>query len=116
MAQKYADDAFLLGLYPEAADVDQPVRERWLAYAQGIVHLSTLGAAGDDAHASMTMHLLALQPDAPPKLKKAVITSMSLGPGSITFAQQAVTEQGLETTRYGQHFKLLRDARVSVVY
>lgn len=88
MAQQYANDAFLLGLYPEASAIDQPVRERWLSYAQGIVHLSNFGTSADDAHASMTMHLLTLMPGSP--LKKALVGSMSLGPGSISWAQQAV--------------------------
>lgn len=116
MAQQYADDAFLVALYPEAADVDQVQRERWLEFAKGIVHLSYHENNSDDAHASMTMHLLALQPGAPPGLQKAKIGSMSLGPGSISYVTQAVTDQGLELTRYGQHYKLLRDAKVSVVW
>jgi len=114
VAQKYADDAFLLALYPEATAIDQTVRERWLSYAQGVVHLSYFEGLGDDAHASMTMHMLALQPGSP--LQQAAVASMSLGPGSISFMQAAVSPEGLELTRYGQHYKLLQNAKVSVVW
>lgn len=114
MAQQYATDAYLLELYPEASAVPEAQRLRWLAYARGIVHLSYHEAQADDAHASMTMHLLALQPDSP--LQKASAQSMALGPGSITFASQEVNDQGLELTRYGQHYKLLRDSKPGVVF
>lgn len=116
MAQQYADDAFLVGLYPEAADVAQAQRVRWLAYARGVVHLSTFGEIADNAHASMTMHLLALQPGSPLE-ESEQITSMSLGPGSVSFdAGVAVSEEGLEETNYGKHYKLLREGLLGVVW
>lgn len=116
MAKQYADDAFLLELYPEAVDVPPDRRVRWLAYARGIVHLENHGEKSDDAHASMTMHLLALQSSAPASLKKNKIGSMSLGPGSISWATMAVTESGLELTNYGIHYKLLEATQLGVVY
>lgn len=98
MAQQYADDAFLVGLYPEAADVAPEQRARWLAFARGVVHLSTFEGIADDAHASMTMHLLALQPGSP--VADEQVTSMSLGSGSISFdAGVAVSDEGLEATK-----------------
>jgi hypothetical protein len=116
MAKQYADDAFLVALYPEAADVAPAQRVRWLAYARGIVHLSTLEEDSDDAHASMTMHLLSLQPGSP--LEEAEqVSSMSLGEGSISFnGGPAISEEGLEETKYGRHYKLKRDAQIGVVW
>lgn len=116
MAQAYADDDYLVELYPEAAAIDVVARVRWLRYARGVVHLSTFEAKADDAHASMTMHLLAMQGLVEGE-EPGAITSMALGPGSVGFDPgAAVGEAGLEETKYGKEYKLLQGSLSGVVW
>ena len=117
MAKQYADDAFLLALYPEAADVAPEQRVRWLLFARGIVHLNTLEEDSDDAHAAMTMHLLALQPGSPLEEAEPQVASMALGEGSISYDVSADTDDdGNPATKYWRHYKLKRDAKTGVVW
>lgn len=116
MAQTYATDAYLVELYPEAAAIDSAVRVRWLLFARGVVHLSTFEAKADDAHAAMTMHLLAMQGLVAGE-EPGAVTSMALGPGSVSFdAGAAVDEAGLGETKYGKQYKLLQESLLGAVW
>lgn len=115
MAAVFADDARLLELYPELAEVAPAQRAVWLEVAQGIVFAETFKKTLDAAHAAMTGHLLTVAGLTKQGGGKKV-QSKSLGPASITYAVgQVPPDEQLAETTYGEHYLLLLRARPHVV-
>lgn len=113
MAAVYADDARLLALYPELAEVAPAQREVWLEVARGIVFAETFKKILDAAHAAMTGHLLTVAGLTAGGKK---VQSKSLGPASVTYAVgQVPPDEQLAETTYGEHYLLLLRSRPHVV-
>lgn len=110
MAQRYADDAFLISRVPAASAVDSAARLAALEDAEPMIDLAVYRARAELAHAYYAAHLLALRYPSLLGGESGVVTSKSAGEVSVGYAAPVLTgdETDVARTYYGRQYAELR--------